>query len=51
MIATATDGLAPYFLTGALNLFLIVVVVLSVLYSGYMELRTRRYTSKEEIMG
>ncbi|MDC1223328.1 tripartite tricarboxylate transporter permease [Ascidiaceihabitans sp.] len=51
MIATATDGLAPYFLTGALNLSLIVVVVLSVLYSGYMELRTRRYTSKEEIMG
>jgi len=28
-----------------------VVVLLSVLYSGYMELRTRRYTSKEEIMG
>lgn len=51
MIATATDGLATYFLTGALNLFLIVVVVLSVLYSGYMELHTRRYTSKEEIMG
>ena len=51
MIATATDGLAPYFFTGPLNLFLIAVVVLSVLYSGYMELRTRRYTSKEEIMG
>ena len=51
MIATATDGLAPYFFTGPLNLFLIAVVVLSVLYSGYMELRARRYTSKEEIMG
>ena len=50
MIATATDGLAPYFLTGPLNLFLIAVVVLSVFYSGYMELRSRRYTSKEEIM-
>ena len=50
MIATATDGLAPYFLTGTLNLFLIAVVILSILYSGYMELRTKRYTSKEEIM-
>jgi putative tricarboxylic transport membrane protein len=50
MIATATDGLAPYFLTGPLNLFLIAVVILSIFYSGYMELRTRRYTSKEEIM-
>ena len=50
MIATATDGLAPYFLTGTLNLFLIVVVVLSILYSGYMEFRTKRYKSKEEIM-
>jgi putative tricarboxylic transport membrane protein len=50
MIATATDGLAPYFLTGPLNLFLIAVVILSIFYSAYMELRTRRYTSKEEIM-
>jgi putative tricarboxylic transport membrane protein len=51
MIANATDGLAPYFLGGPLNLFLIAIVLLSVLYSGYMELRTRRYTSKEEIIG
>ena len=51
MIANATDGLAPYFLSGTLNIFLIAVVVLSVLYSAYMELRTRRYTSKEEIIG
>ncbi|MDT8327714.1 MAG: tripartite tricarboxylate transporter permease [Roseovarius sp.] len=50
MIARATDGLGPYFLVGPLNIFLIAVVILSVLYSGYMELRTRRYTSKEEIM-
>ena len=51
MIATATDGMAPYFLSGTLNLLLIFVVAASVLYSAYMELRTRRYTSKEEIMG
>ncbi len=50
MIARATDGLAPYFLVGPLNIFLIAVVILSILYSAYMELRTRRYTSKEEIM-
>jgi putative tricarboxylic transport membrane protein len=51
MIASATDGLAPYFLSGTLNIFLIAVVVASVLYSAYMELRTRRYTSMEEIIG
>ncbi|WP_435138578.1 tripartite tricarboxylate transporter permease [Pseudopelagicola sp. nBUS_19] len=50
MIANATDGLAPYFLLGWLNLFLIAVVVASILYSAYMEMRSRRYTSKEEIM-
>jgi putative tricarboxylic transport membrane protein len=51
VIANATDGMAPDFLTGPLNLFLIAIVILSILYSAYMELRTRRYTSKEEIMG
>jgi len=40
----------PYFMTGGLNLFLITVVVASVLYSAYMELRARRYSSKEEIL-
>ncbi len=50
MIANATDGLAAYFLLGWLNLFLIAVVVASILYSAYMEMRSRRYTSKEEIM-
>jgi putative tricarboxylic transport membrane protein len=50
MIAKATDGVGPYFMTGGLNLFLITVVVASVLYSAYMELRARRYTSREEIL-
>jgi putative tricarboxylic transport membrane protein len=50
MIANATDGLTVYFLGGALNIFLVIVVVLSVAYSGVMEVRGRRYTSKEEIM-
>jgi putative tricarboxylic transport membrane protein len=50
MIATATDGLAPYFFGGPLNIFLIAIVVVSIFYSAYMELRSRRYTSKEEIM-
>ncbi|MEP3919680.1 tripartite tricarboxylate transporter permease [Ascidiaceihabitans sp.] len=51
MIANATDGLAPYFLTGRLNIILIVLVIASIAYSGWMELRSRRYTSKEEIIG
>ncbi len=50
MIATATDGLAPYFLTGVLNLTLIVIVIASIFYSVWMELRARRYTNKEEMM-
>ncbi|AXI40573.1 tripartite tricarboxylate transporter permease [Sulfitobacter sp. SK011] len=50
MIANATDGMTPYFLGGPLNIFLIAVVIASILYSAYMELRNRRYTSKEEIM-
>jgi putative tricarboxylic transport membrane protein len=50
MIAAATDGLAPYFLGGALNLFLIAIVIASVVYSAWMEVRNRRYISKEEIM-
>ncbi len=50
MIANATDGMVPYFLTGTLNLFLIAVVLASVAYSVWMEVRNRRYVSKEEIM-
>ena len=50
MIANATEGMTPYFLGGLLNIFLIAVVIASILYSAYMELRNRRYTSKEEIM-
>ena len=50
MIANATDGMTPYFFGGPLNIFLITVVILSILYSAYMELRNRRYISKEEIM-
>lgn len=33
MIATATDGIVPYFFTGALNLFLIALVLASIAYS------------------
>ena len=51
MIAGATDGMASYFLTGTLNIVLIAIVIASIVYSVWMELRSRRYTSKEEIMG
>jgi putative tricarboxylic transport membrane protein len=51
MIANATDGLAPYFFFGLLNILLITIVVASIIYSAWMELRARRYTSKEEIIG
>ncbi|KIC18897.1 tripartite tricarboxylate transporter permease [Leisingera sp. ANG-Vp] len=48
MIADATVGKASYFLSGGLNIFLIAVVVASIAYSAWMELRTRRHTTKEE---
>ena len=51
MIANATSGMGPYFMSGTLNVVLIATVVASILYSAWMELRQRRYTSKEEIMG
>jgi putative tricarboxylic transport membrane protein len=41
MIATATDGMMPYFFTGSLNILLIAIVVVSVAYSAWMELRSR----------
>ncbi len=50
MIAEATGGMTPYFFGGGLNIMLIALVIASILYSAYMELRTKRYTSKEEII-
>ena len=50
MIADATNGRSDYFLTGGLNLFLIAVVLASIAYSVWMELRHRRYTSKEDVL-
>jgi putative tricarboxylic transport membrane protein len=48
MIANATSSLGSYFLTGPLNLTLIGIVVASIGYSVWMELRQRRYTTKDE---
>lgn len=42
MIANATDGMGSYFFGGALNLFLIAIVILSIAYSVFMELRDRQ---------
>ena len=50
MIANATDGPFVYFFHGPLNMLLIGVVLASVAYSGWMEVRQRRYTTKEEAM-
>ncbi len=50
MIANATSGLGPYFLTGTLNMFLIAIVIASIIYSVWMELRSRRYTAKEDLI-
>ena len=50
MIANATSSVGSYFFTGPLNLTLIIIVVVSIAYSAWMEVRNRRYTSKEEIM-
>ena len=48
MIAGATTGIGTYFFTGLLNLTLIAIVVLSIGYSVWMELKSRRYTTKDE---
>ncbi|WP_306155097.1 tripartite tricarboxylate transporter permease [Roseovarius sp. MMSF_3281] len=48
MIANATSNLGSYFLTGPLNLTLIAIVVASIVYSAWMEIRHRRYTTKDE---
>lgn len=50
MIANATDGLGPYFFSGTLNIVLIAIVVLSIAYSAWMEIKSRRYTTKEEAL-
>jgi len=42
MIANATDGAFTYFFGGPLNIFLIAFVVFSIIYSAWMEIRTRR---------
>jgi putative tricarboxylic transport membrane protein len=48
MIANATSSVGQYFFTGMLNLALIAIVVASVGYSVWMELRSRRYTTKDD---
>ena len=48
MIANATSSVSQYFFTGILNQTLIAVVVLSILYSIWMELRSRRYITKDD---
>ena len=47
IIAEAGDGLAAYFLTGTLNIFLIFLCLASITYSVYMEIRTRRLEAAE----
>ena len=42
MIADATDGRFSYFFGGTLNIFLILIVIASVVYSAWMEIRQRR---------
>ena len=42
--------MAAFFLTGTLNIVLIAIVIASIAYSVWMELRSRRYISKEEII-
>ena len=51
MIANATSSIRDYFFTGPLNLVLIAIVIASIAYSLWMELRNRHHTSKEEVIG
>ena len=48
MIANATSSMGAYFLTGTLNLVLITIVVLSIGYSAWMELRHRRHVTEDD---
>ncbi len=51
MIANATSSIGNYFFTGPLNLTLVIIVFASIVYSVWMEFRSKRYISKEEIIG
>jgi putative tricarboxylic transport membrane protein len=42
MIAEANDGAMLYFLGGGLNMTLVAIVILSIAYSTYMEIRHER---------
>lgn len=48
MIADATTGRGAYFFGGTLNLVLVLIVLLSIAYSVWMELRQRRFTTKDD---
>ncbi|MEL7256485.1 MAG: tripartite tricarboxylate transporter permease [Pseudomonadota bacterium] len=48
MIANATSSMGEYFFSGTLNLVLIGIVVASIGYSLWMELRDKRYTTKDD---
>ena len=48
MIANATVGVGTYFFTGWLNWLLIIIVLASISYSVWMEVATRRYTTKDD---
>ncbi|MXX89208.1 MAG: C4-dicarboxylate ABC transporter permease [Boseongicola sp. SB0677_bin_26] len=50
MIANATSSIGSYFFTGPLNLVLIAIVVASVGYSVWQELRHRRLSAQEKVM-
>ncbi|MEM8653540.1 MAG: tripartite tricarboxylate transporter permease [Pseudomonadota bacterium] len=48
MIADATVGVGTYFFTGWLNWVLILIVLVSITYSVWMEIAQRRYTTKDD---
>lgn len=50
MIASATSNLWVFFMSGPLNLTLIAIILASILYSVWMELRHRRHTTKDEVI-
>jgi putative tricarboxylic transport membrane protein len=50
MIANATSSIGAYFFTGSLNLLLISTVVASIGYSVWMEIRSHRYVTKDDVI-
>ena len=46
-IATAGDGVLPYFFTGTLNVILIAIIVASIAGSVVLEIRARRQRERE----